>query len=101
MLRYAIQLTDLYEAGAKSSFSNISVHSGYNTAWGLHFTSGSTLQHSAIYKTITHAVRLEDDSFDNWVVGNVVMLVIHPGTHRDTREELERFFMWAAFASTS
>jgi hypothetical protein len=94
--RYAIKLSHLGAGGSRSSFSNISVHSGYHTAWGTLSSSGATLQHSVLFKTVGTTVSLDRHSVDNWVVGNLALLTINPGTHRDTRE-LERFDTVATF----
>jgi hypothetical protein len=50
-----------------------------------------------MYYTVGSTVRLQDKSHDNWIVGNLAMLMIHPGTHRDTRDQFEEFYVNAGF----
>ena len=94
--RYAIKLSHLGAGGNRSSFSNISVHSGYHTAWGTLSSHGATLQHSVLFKSVGTTVSLDRHSRGNWIVANLALLTINPGTHRDTRE-LEGFDVVATF----
>ena len=84
--RYSLQVASLGEKGRLSSFSNLSVHSGYHTAWGVHASVGVTLRHSVLFKSVGSTVVLGKSSSGNWLLGNLGLLTINPGSHRDTLE---------------